>query len=593
MNDVAAVADPVTGVSVYDPYGYGGWIVVGGTSAASPFVAGLYALTGHGSDNGSLAYGHADQFFDVRTGSNGTCNGSYLCTSESGYDGPTGLGTPNATALAELGPRYHGIAGYDMLSTEDHALAFDYNGDGKQDLFLYRPGQGPAWVIRSNGDGTFAAVQSNAGGVPGIAGYDMLSTDDHALAFDYDGDRNQDLFLYRPGQGPAWVVRSNGDGTFRAVVASSTGFAGYDMLSTDDHALAFDYDGDKKKDLFLYRPGQGPAWVVRSNGDGTFRAIYPSSTGIAGYDMLSPDDQALVFEYDGDGKQDLFLYRHGQGPAWVVRSNEVTGLSAPSSSRRAMASRATTCSRPTTARSPSITTATANRTSSCTEDPGQGPAWVIRSNGDGTFRAVYASSSGIAGYDMLSPDDRALAFDYDGDGKQDLLIYRPGQGPAWVIRSNGDGTFTTVENANGHGIAGYDMMSTTDQALAFDYDGDHRSDLLLFRPGLGPAWTVRSNGDATFTRTYPVSPPSGLMATTGALSITLRWTASAGDRTFNVYRSTSSGTEALYETGVSVTSFVDTSVTSGTRYYYEVTGAGADGQDSAFTSNEVSATAHP
>ena len=50
------------------------------------------------------------------------------------------------------------IAGYDLLSGADQALAFDYNGDGKQDLFLYRPGRGAAWVARFNGDGSFTGV---------------------------------------------------------------------------------------------------------------------------------------------------------------------------------------------------------------------------------------------------------------------------------------------------------------------------------------------------------------------------------------------------------------------------------------------------
>jgi subtilase family serine protease len=98
--DVAAVADPYTGVAVYDSYGHGprnkGWMVFGGTSVAAPVVAGVYALAGNGG-SASLAYAHASSLNDVTSGSNGSCGGSYLCTSGSGYDGPTGLGTPNGT----------------------------------------------------------------------------------------------------------------------------------------------------------------------------------------------------------------------------------------------------------------------------------------------------------------------------------------------------------------------------------------------------------------------------------------------------------------------------------------------------------------
>jgi subtilase family protein len=91
--DVAAVADPDTGVAVYD----GGWEVYGGTSAAAPIVAAAYALTGSAASTGSFAYDHTDWFNDVTSGSNGSCGAfTYLCTALAGFDGPTGLGTPNS-----------------------------------------------------------------------------------------------------------------------------------------------------------------------------------------------------------------------------------------------------------------------------------------------------------------------------------------------------------------------------------------------------------------------------------------------------------------------------------------------------------------
>jgi subtilase family serine protease len=107
--DVSAVADPNTGVAVYDSncnflgqllgQCFTGWGVVGGTSASSPIVAGVYALAGNGSavNYGSFPYSHTSSLFDVTAGSNGTCSPAYLCTSGAGYDGPTGLGTPNGT----------------------------------------------------------------------------------------------------------------------------------------------------------------------------------------------------------------------------------------------------------------------------------------------------------------------------------------------------------------------------------------------------------------------------------------------------------------------------------------------------------------
>jgi subtilase family serine protease len=96
--DVSAVADPATPVAVYDTYGYGGWVAVGGTSVATPLIAGVYALAGNTSSIGagaSYSYAHHQHLYDVTSGSNGTCGGSYLCTARNGYDGPTGWGTPH------------------------------------------------------------------------------------------------------------------------------------------------------------------------------------------------------------------------------------------------------------------------------------------------------------------------------------------------------------------------------------------------------------------------------------------------------------------------------------------------------------------
>jgi len=95
--DVSAVADPNTGLAVFNA-GAGGWIVVGGTSAASPFVAAVYAANGIGSQTPAFAYQHSSQYFDVTTGKNGSC-GTILCNAVAGWDGPTGIGSPNGAVL--------------------------------------------------------------------------------------------------------------------------------------------------------------------------------------------------------------------------------------------------------------------------------------------------------------------------------------------------------------------------------------------------------------------------------------------------------------------------------------------------------------
>ena len=108
--DVSAVADPNTGLGVYDTNCnflgqlqgscFSGWATVGGTSLSSPLIASVYALAGN---TGSITYGsypytHTSGLFDVTSGNNGSCSPAYLCSARTGYDGPTGLGTPNGVS---------------------------------------------------------------------------------------------------------------------------------------------------------------------------------------------------------------------------------------------------------------------------------------------------------------------------------------------------------------------------------------------------------------------------------------------------------------------------------------------------------------
>jgi subtilase family serine protease len=98
--DVSADADPNTGAAVYDSVRYQGqkgWFQVGGTSLASPLIAGIYGLAGNltalTSANSMPYASSSSNLYDITSGSNGTC-GTYLCNGVSGFDGPSGLGSP-------------------------------------------------------------------------------------------------------------------------------------------------------------------------------------------------------------------------------------------------------------------------------------------------------------------------------------------------------------------------------------------------------------------------------------------------------------------------------------------------------------------
>jgi hypothetical protein len=86
------------GATIYDTYGGDpGWEDFGGTSLASPIIASVHALA-YPDYNAAGIYARMSSLFDVTSGSNGSCGGTYLCTGKPGYDGPTGLGTPCGTA---------------------------------------------------------------------------------------------------------------------------------------------------------------------------------------------------------------------------------------------------------------------------------------------------------------------------------------------------------------------------------------------------------------------------------------------------------------------------------------------------------------
>jgi hypothetical protein len=347
-----------------------------------------------------------------------------------------------------------GIDGYDLLSTADRAIPYDYDGSGKLDhLVLYRPGTGMISILQNVG-GTFTPVYTSGDSANGIGSYDLNSAVDQAFAFDYDSSGKLDhLVLYRPGTGTISILK-NTAGTFAPVYfpsSPSSGIGGYDLSSPADQAFAFDYDSSGELDhLVLYRRGTGMISILQ-NVAGTFIPVYASGNppnGIGGYDLSSPADQMFAFDYDGSGKLDhLVLYRPGTSTISILK------------------------------------------------------------NTAGTFAPVYfpsSPSSGIGGYDLSSPADQAFAFDYDSSGNLDhLVLYRPGIGMISILQ-NVAGTFTPAYASGNppNGIGGDDLSSPADQMFGFDYDGSGKLDhLVLYRPGTGMI-SILKKTNGTFSPIY-------------------------------------------------------------------------------------------
>jgi hypothetical protein len=231
-------------------------------------------------------------------------------------------------------------------------------------------------------------------------------------------------------------------------VYSKQGFGNLDEFQDPaDRAFAFDYDSSGKLDhLVLYRPGQGRIRILKrlTRSDEDFTLIYSSDAGgIGGYDLQNPADRVFAFDYDSSGKLDhLVLYRPGERKRIIH----------------------------------------------------------ILKNAAGNFNPVYSSGTGIGGYDLANPADRAFAFDYDSSGKLDhLVLYRPGEGIIYILKRSAE-DFTSVYGKKGIGT--YDLLSEADRAFAFDYDSSGKLDhLVLYRPGEGAIYILKRSAE-DFTPVY-------------------------------------------------------------------------------------------
>ncbi len=233
--------------------------------------------------------------------------------------------------------------------------------------------------------------------------------------FDFDGDGKTDISMFRPATTEWWIEKSS-DGLVPIITFG---------LATDKLVPA-DYTGDGKTDIAIWRPAEQNWWILRSENSIDFTVHFGS-----------PGDVLVPADYDGDGKADIAIFREfppgGGGPQWWIQKS-LTGLQ--------------------------------------------------------------VESFGL-------PGDKPVPADYDGDGKVDIAVFRPMPGggglPEWWLKRStaGDITLTPL------------LGLATDKPVQGDYTRDGKADVAFWRETTGE-WFVYRSEDSFSSSSY-FSFPFGKM----------------------------------------------------------------------------------
>jgi len=386
--DAACTATPITYNQSVD-----GTLSESDCAVGGAFFTDRYTFSGTAGQQISIAMNSAavDSFLILHSP---TGEGS---TSNDDGDTPPNSRIPETGlfTLPETGTYTIEASSYDFFETGAYTLILtgptvtpsankflDFDGDGKTDIGIFRPGGGEWWITASSTNVTTAAA--------------FGSSTDKITPADFTGDGKSDLAFWRPSSGQWFILRSE-----------DSSFYGFPFGAAGDVPAAADFDGDGRADAAVFRASNSGWYIQKSSG------------GIESLTFGTVGDSPVVADYDGDGKADIAITRINGATRewWIRRSSDGQVFSAAFGEAGDKAVQG--------------------------DYTGDGKADIaIWRPSNGFWYIIRSEDFSFYGFPFGASTDTPAAGDFDGDGKFDASVFRASNSGWYQLRSTQG--FTTV-----------------------------------------------------------------------------------------------------------------------------------------------------